>query len=169
LRHQPWVCTATGANASIVGAENATTNAVIESLLENIARQVPTAPQAYVSAFAGYAAVSAYYGVAIHACESPSGAALLSSVICTLFDAIHNYSIVLPVDEGGPSTAGGKGAGLMEVAKANADPRMADAVFNIVQTWQQWFGGDAEHANFNYFTLGAQPLEQPWGSFTNLW
>lgn len=83
----------------------------------------------------------------------------------------HSYILtnVLSVDEGGPSTAGGKGAGLMEVAKANADPRMADAVFNIVQTWQQWFGGDTEHPNFNYFTLGAQPLEQPWGSFTNLW
>ena len=35
--------------------------------------------------------------------------------------------------------------------------------------WQQWFGGDDKVANFNYFTLGAQPLEQPWGSFTNLW
>jgi hypothetical protein len=29
--------------------------------------------------------------------------------------------------------------------------------------WQQWFGGDDKVANFNYFTLGAQPLEQPWG------
>ena len=44
---------------------------------------------------------------------------------------MHNTVII--ADEGGPSTAGGKGAGLMEVAKANADPRMADAVFNIVQ------------------------------------
>jgi hypothetical protein len=139
-------------------------------LLENIARQVPTAPRAYVSAFAGYAAVSAYYGVAIHACESPSVCCSslkydLHAVWCDTYLIL----IVPSVDEGGPSTAGGKGAGLMEVAKANADPRMADAVFNIVQTWQQWFGGDAEHANFNYFTLGAQPLEQPWGSFTNLW
>jgi len=24
-------------------------------------------------------------------------------------------------------------------------------------------------ATFNYFTLGAQPLVQPWGSYTNLW
>ena len=89
---------------------------------------------------------------------------------CRLVPLIYSdLTNVLSVDEGGPSTAGGKGAGLMEVAKANADPRMADAVFNIVQTWQQWFGGDTEHPNFNYFTLGAQPLEQPWGSFTNLW
>jgi hypothetical protein len=42
----------------------------MKSLLENIARQAPTSPRAYVSSFAGYAAVSAYYGVAIHACES---------------------------------------------------------------------------------------------------
>eukprot|EP01049_Picozoa_sp_SAG25_P006883 SAG25_NODE_539_length_7086_cov_2.350937_7_plen_62_part_00 len=28
--------------------------------------------------------------------------------------------------------------------------------------WQQWFGGDSKIPNFNYFTLGAQPLEQPW-------
>jgi hypothetical protein len=41
---------------------------------------------------------------------------------------------------------------------------MADAVANIVGTWQSWTGG-----LFNYFQLGAQPLEQPWGSYTNLW
>ncbi len=41
---------------------------------------------------------------------------------------------------------------------------MADAVVAIVNNWQMWTGG-----LFNYFQLGAQPLEQPWGSYTNLW
>lgn len=41
---------------------------------------------------------------------------------------------------------------------------MADVVANIISVWQSWTGG-----TFNYFQVGAQPLEQPWGSYTNLW
>jgi hypothetical protein len=65
--------------------------------------------------------------------------------------------------EGGPDTSGGQGAGVMALARACVDARMQGAVEAIVRTWQQWTGG-----TFNYFTLGAQPLQQPWGSYTNL-
>ena len=52
----------------------------------------------------------------------------------------------------------------MALAAANVDPRMADAVAAIVATWQAWTAGP-----FNFFTLGSQPLQQPWGSYTNLY
>ena len=65
-----------------------------------------------------------------------------------------------------PSTAGGvRGTvGIMSLAQANQDPRMQTAVENIVHVWQQWTGG-----TFNYFTLGANPLYQPWGAYANRW
>jgi hypothetical protein len=91
------------ANKSVVANANTTTDDIMTSLHAAIKQQDPLAPTAYVSSFASFATVSAYFGVAIHAYE------------------------------GGPSTSGGKGAGLMAMAKANSDPRMADVVFGIVQ------------------------------------
>jgi hypothetical protein len=125
-----------GAAREVVSDPDSTTDHIIASLLNQTARQSPLSPTAYTSAFAGYAAVSAYYGVALHAYE------------------------------GGPDTSGYKGAAVMSAGKADADPRMAEVVYNVVQAWQSWHGGAA---TFNYFTLGAQPLQQPWGSYTNLW
>jgi len=111
-----------------------TVDEVMESLLANIAADSTLSPTAFTSSFAGFAAIGAYYGIAMHAYE------------------------------GGPDTSGGKGAGVMALAEACADARMEDAVTGIVATWQSWGLG-----TFNYFTLGAQPLQQPWGSYTNLW
>jgi len=76
------------------------------------------------------------------------------------------YGVALHAYEGGPSTAGGlrHTIGVMSLAQACADPRMQTIVENIVRTWQQWTGG-----TFNYFTLGANPLLQPWGSYSNRW
>ena len=110
-----------------------TADQVITSLLANIAALGTDSPVAFTQPFAEFAAVSAFYGVAVHAYE------------------------------GGPDTSGGVGAGVMALAAANVDARMADAVVGIVATWQAWTAG-----TFNYFTLGAQPLQQPWGSYTNL-
>jgi hypothetical protein len=111
-----------------------TTDAVLGSLLANVAALSPAAPTAYTSAIAGYAAAAAYYGVALHAYE------------------------------GGPDTSGGSTPrAVMALANASLDDRMTDAVTGIVAAWQAWTGG-----TFNYFTLGAQPLAQPWGSYTTL-
>lgn len=122
------------ASRNVSGDPNVTVDEAMTSLLANIAADSPLAPTSYTSSFAGYSTVGAYYGIAMHAYE------------------------------GGPDTSGGKGAGVLTLGKACADPRMEDAVTSIVATWQSWGLG-----TFNYFTLGAQPLEQPWGSYTNLW
>lgn len=123
-----------GAARNVSSDPAVTVDEEMESMLAAIAAASPLAPTAWTSAFAGFAATGAYYGVALHAYE------------------------------GGPDTSGGKGAGVMTLARACVDPRMEDAVTSIVATWQAWTGG-----TFNYFTLGAQPLQQPWGSYTILY
>lgn len=123
-----------GAARNVTGNPNATTDMIISSMLDAVARQSTAAPTAYTSALAGFAVVSAYYGVALHAYE------------------------------GGPDTSGYKDAGLMAAAEACRDARMTDVVTGIVGAWQSWTSG-----TFNYFTLGAQPLLQPWGSYTTQW
>ena len=122
------------ASRNVSGDPAVTVEAVLTSLLANIDADSPLAPTAWTSSLAGYSTSGAYYGVALHAYE------------------------------GGPDTSGGKGAGVMTLGEACADPRMEDAVVRIVATWQSWGLG-----TFNFFTLGAQPLAQPWGSYTNLW
>jgi hypothetical protein len=106
--------------------------AVVDARLAANAAASPASPTAYGSnALAGLAAVTAHYGMALHAYE------------------------------GGPDTSGGSGAGaLRALAEANLDARMADVVAGIFSNWQSWGGG-----GFNYFIIGAQPLEQPWGSY----
>ena len=80
---------------------------MIESISENIAADSPLAPTAYGSnPLAQYATVAAYYGVALHAYE------------------------------GGPDTSGGKGAALVPLGEANADPRMEGIVTSIIAMWQ---------------------------------
>ena len=112
-----------------------TADDVIEGFLGTLANMTPSAPTAYGSnPLADFAAVAAHWGIALHAYE------------------------------GGPDTSGGTAASLQGLADANADPRMADVVFGIVQGWRAWGGG-----SFNFFIIGAQPLEQPWGSYSNLW
>lgn len=117
---------------------SATENDVMTSMLATIAASDPAAPSAYSShsAISSFAALSAYYGLALHAYE------------------------------GGPSTAGGvRGTvGIMSLAQACQDPRMQTVVESIVRVWQQWTGG-----TFNYFTLGANALYQPWGGYGNRW
>ena len=61
-----------------------TVDEVMESLLANIAADSTLSPTAFTSAFAGFTAIGAYYGIAMHAYE------------------------------GGPDTSGGKGAGVAE-------------------------------------------------------
>ena len=76
-----------------------------------------------------------------------------------------HYGLALHAYEGGPDTSGGSGSGaLMALANANKDPRMTDVVVNIFKNWQSWGG-----SMFNYFDIGAQPLLQPWGSYTTQW
>jgi hypothetical protein len=76
-----------------------------------------------------------------------------------------HYGLALHAYEGGPDTSGGAGSGaLLALANANKDARMADVVVNIISNWQSWGNG-----MFNYFDIGAQPLLQPWGSYTTLW
>ena len=58
-----------GAARNVTTNPSVTVDEAIASLLSEIAMQAPTAATAYTSAFAGYAAVSAFYGVAVHAYE----------------------------------------------------------------------------------------------------
>ena len=100
------------ADRSIVSDPNATTDAIIDSLLYLLGNSTTSAPMAYgKNAFASFSAVAAYYGVALHAYE------------------------------GGPDTSGYKENGIMAAALANVDPRMADVVAGIVANWQSWTGG----------------------------
>jgi hypothetical protein len=75
-----------------------------------------------------------------------------------------HWGLALHAYEGGPDTSGGTAATLMALANASLDARMADVVTGIVANWQRWGNG-----MFNFFIIGAQPLEQPWGSYSDLW
>jgi hypothetical protein len=104
-----------GAAENVTRNPNVSMDEVLVSMLASVAASDPAAPTAYSShtAISGFAAVSAYYGVALHAYE------------------------------GGPSTAGGvrDTVGIMSLGQANQDPRMQTIVENIVRVWQQWTGG----------------------------
>jgi hypothetical protein len=66
LNRQYW-----GAARAVATRANVTTDEVMASLLQQIALDDPASPTAYGNnAFAGFAAASAYYGVALHACVS---------------------------------------------------------------------------------------------------
>jgi hypothetical protein len=109
-----------GAAENVTRNPNASLEEVMTSMLASVAASDPAAPTAYSSktAISGFAALSAYYGVALHAYE------------------------------GGPSTAGGvrNTVGIMSLAQANQDPRMQTVVENIVHTWQAWSGGSCVQA-----------------------
>ena len=81
------------ASRNVTDNPNVTSDEVIDSLLANIAAASTDAPTGYSSTngLSGFAAASAYYGVALHAYE------------------------------GGPDTSGGKGAGIMALGKACAE------------------------------------------------
>lgn len=101
-----------GAASNITKDPNATADMIIGSLLETLAGSTTAAPTAYGSnPLAGFAAVSAYFGISLHAYE------------------------------GGPDTSEYTGGGIMAAAQAIADPRMADVVAGIIQNWQSWTGG----------------------------
>lgn len=125
--------------------------------------------------------IGAYVG------SDPSQRTSASAVVQSLLDTIANASttaataygsnalaqfaassaywgLALHAYEGGPDTSGGTADTLMPLADANKDPRMTDVVVGIVRNWQSWGGG-----MFNFFIIGAQPLEQPWGSYSDLW
>ena len=101
-----------GAAENVTRDPNVSLDEVLVSMLASVAASDPAAPTAYSSktAISGYAALSAYYGVALHAYE------------------------------GGPSTAGGvrNTVGILSLAQANQDPRMQTVVENIVRVWQAW-------------------------------
>lgn len=123
-----------GPSRNVTTSPDITPDMVVESLLSNVAALSTSSPTAWVHPFAEFSAISAFYGVAVHAYE------------------------------GGPDTSGGEGArAIMALANASLDARMADVVVGIVEAWQSW-----GFSTFNYFTLGTQPLAQPWGSYTNL-
>ena len=97
--------------------------------------------------------------------STPSAPTAYGSNALADFAAVtSHWGMALHAYEGGPDTSGGTAASLRGLADANADPRMADVVVGIVRGWQAWGGG-----SFNFFIIGAQPLEQPWGSYSNLW
>lgn len=74
------------------------------------------------------------------------------------------WGLALHAYEGGPDTSGGTAATLMALANACKDSRMTAVVTGIVSNWQSWGAG-----MFNFFIISAQPLEQPWGSYSHLW
>jgi hypothetical protein len=82
-----------GASRNVTTDPNVTSAQVLDSMLANIAAASTASPTAYSgqNALSGFAAASAYYGVALHAYE------------------------------GGPDTSGGSGAGIMALARACAE------------------------------------------------
>lgn len=116
-----------GAAENVTRDPNVSMDEVLVSMLASVAASDPAAPTAYSSktAISGFAALSAYYGVALHAYE------------------------------GGPSTAGGvrNTVGILSLAQANQDPRMQTIVENIVRVWQSWGCGTFNYFTLGVMVL----------------
>ena len=147
-----------------------TTDLVMQGFFDAIAAATPASPTAYGSnALANFAAASAFWGLALHAYEG--GPDTSGGAGCKYANTPHPPARPPrpPLTLDNPSWALGNfsrpstAAALMALANATMDARMADVVFEIVQGWQSWGGG-----TFNFFIIGSQPAEQPWGSYSNL-
>lgn len=145
-----WLSAAWGPPATTVGLATMNIGAYYGASRNVTQDPSATADEAIASLLANVAAAS------------PASPTAFTTTLASYTTAAAYHGVALHAYEGGPDTSGAKN--LMAFAQACVHPHMEDAVKGIVGAWQAWTGG-----TFNYFTLGAQPLEQPWGSYANLY